>query len=128
MGKWLAQFKEISISETPTQGTDKADNAQVALNSDQPLTLAGADPDEEARASEQLRHRGYFLMHSRALGERIAIVETEAGRRQVPQGLPVYTFQEIRLLQQGVEASRIVTIADLRALHETKKLGGVITR
>jgi len=94
-----------------------------------PLTLAGADPDEVAKAKEQLRRRGYFLMASQALGERIAVVEDDRYRPDTPQGVPVYALAEIRLLQQGVEAGHIVSIADLRLLHTAKKkLGGVIAK
>jgi hypothetical protein len=52
-----------------------------------------------------------------------------ASGRDVPQGIPVYTLAEIRLLQQGVKAGTITTIGDLRTLHAAKKhLGGVIVK
>jgi hypothetical protein len=93
----------------------------------QPLSIASADPDRVARATALLHSQGHFLMLSRALGERIAIVEHDRFRQDVPQGVPVYTLAEIRLLQQGIEAGIVRTIADLRLLHEAKKrLGGVI--
>ena len=96
---------------------------------DLPLSLTGVDPGEVALAWSQLKHRGYFVMLSHALGEKIAIVEDEADRLRVPQGVLAYTFEEIRLLQQGVEAGNIVTIGDLRLLHSSKKrMCGAITR
>jgi hypothetical protein len=89
------------------------------------LALDNADPEEISRARHQLRQRGYFVMHSRILGGQIAVAETEACRRRVPQGIPVYTLAEIRLLQQGIEAGTIWTVHDLKLLHEAKKrLGG----
>jgi hypothetical protein len=94
-----------------------------------PLTLDGADPAEEARARGQLRQRGFFLMFSQTLGEQVAVVEHDRFRQDVPQGIPIYALAEIRLLQQGVKAGTVRTIADLRLLHSAKKnLKGVIVR
>jgi hypothetical protein len=90
------------------------------------LTLAGADPGEIAKAKEQLRRQGYFLMHSQALGKHIAVIEHDRCRQNVPPGTPTYTFHEIRLLQQGVEAGHIVSIADLRLLHTAKRMGVIV--
>jgi len=120
----LATFKQAL--ETWWQANLKAIRAFADC---QPLSLAGADPAEVAQAREQLRHRGYFLMHSQALGGQVAVMEQDSCRQNVPQGLPVYTLAEIGLLQQGVEAGNIVSIGDLRLLHEAKsRLGGVIVR
>lgn len=81
----------------------------------------GADQNDAARATEQLRWKGYFLMDSQALGERIAVIEHDRFRQGIHPGIPVYTLEEIRLLQQGIEAGTIVNIEDLRLLHEAKK-------
>jgi len=90
------------------------------INDDKSKDPAGADPDR-ARATEQLRQRGFFLMFSQALGEQIAVVEHDRFRQSGPPGIPVYTFQEIMLLQQGIDTGTIINIEDLRLLHEAKK-------
>jgi hypothetical protein len=100
-----------------------------AYDDNLPLNLAGADPAGEALAKEQMRRQGYFLMHSQALGERIAVIEHDRCRQSVPRGVPVYTLKEIRLLQQGIEAGNIISIADLRLLHSAKRdLKGMILK
>jgi hypothetical protein len=107
--------------------THKQDAINFLLQRDTlALTLAGANPDEVAKAREQLHRKGYFLMHSRALGERVAIVEHDHYRQHVHPGIPVYTLAEIRLLQQGIEAGTVQTIADLRLLHTAKRMGVIV--
>jgi hypothetical protein len=76
-----------------------------------------------------MRRLGYFLMQSRALGERIAVVEHDRFRMNVPQGIPSYSLKEIRLLEQGVKAGTVKTIGDLRQIHAAKReMKGVIVK
>jgi hypothetical protein len=114
-----AATRRQGISEPPETPSDDS----------QPLSIAGADVAEIQKGWALLRAQGYFMMHSQALGERIAIVEHDHYRQNVPRGVPVYTFQEVRLLEQGIKDGTVRTIGDLRLLHETKKhLDGVIIK
>ncbi len=129
----LAPGKEVDPATVRPLLEQLKENKQDALaylreRDTLPLTLAGADPSEEARAKAQLKRRGYFLMFSHALGEQVAVVEHDRFRQNVPAGIPTYTFEEIRLLQQGAEAGTIVNIGDLRAVHSAKKFKGAIIR
>jgi hypothetical protein len=107
VGKWLTQFKEKNIPDMPTIGTDKADTGSTkdvsttlcySYSDSQPLSLTDVDVDELSRARTQLREQGYFLMQSLAVGDLVAVVEAEADRKLVPEGILVYTFQELRLM------------------------------
>jgi hypothetical protein len=53
-----------------------------------PLVMGCADPGEIAKAREMMKRKGYFLMDSPVLGERVAVVEKDADRRKAPQGCP----------------------------------------
>jgi hypothetical protein len=118
-------------AETPATRS-KGEPPETPPDESQPLALAGADVAEVVKGRELLKAQGYFLMHSRALEEQIAVITTEADRGRVPgrfKGIPVYTLAEIRLLAEGVKAGDLQRVADLRLLHTAKKkMGGVILK
>ncbi len=99
---------------------------------DQALIIGAADEMNALGAAcrERLRRQGYCLVKSQALGgEIIAAVDSDHRRRLAPAGHVVYTLTELELLAEGVRAGHIVSIGDLRLLHEAKKrLGGVVVR
>lgn len=121
-------------------GEDRAAGANVARNSEaqrpkvaRAQALTTGTPDEcnalGATCRETIRRQGYCLIKSQALGETIAVVESEHHRNLAPAGSITYTLHELELLAEGYKAGHIVTIGDLRLMHSTKKkLGGVIIR
>jgi hypothetical protein len=130
---WLACEDGTGTIEAFRQALEQWRQANLraiqAYRDTMPLSLAAADAAEIEKGREQLRRKGYFRMHSRALNERIAIIEHDRYRANVPQGIPVYTLNEIRLLQESVEAGHIVTIGELRQIHAAKReLKGAILK
>jgi hypothetical protein len=82
-----------------------------------------------AEIREHIRRRGFCLVRSKALGETIAVVDSDHHRRLAPAGYVTYTLAELILLAEGHQAGHITTIGDLRLLHSAKaKLKGVIVR
>jgi hypothetical protein len=83
--------------------------------------------DLGAACREQIRRKGYCLVRSAALGgEVIAVVDSDTRRNLAPAGYVTYTLRELELLAEGYQAGHIVTIGDLRTLHEAKKKLGVV--
>jgi hypothetical protein len=123
MGKWLHRFQEKTY-EIAGQGTDIADIAPQEMAEQQSsdnelLTVSAADP---AKGRELLRQQGYFIMYSQLLCEDIAVVEHDDDRRYAPVEYVTYTLEELTLLADGHRQGHIVTLGDLRQLHQAKKL------
>lgn len=70
---------------------------------------------EAARARSEIGRKGWAVIDSRALGERVVLAED--GVAGYPRGMVVYTLSEIRALAQNPPSRE-----ELAALHRAKKL------
>ncbi|MBC7093894.1 hypothetical protein H5T53_07850 [Candidatus Bipolaricaulota bacterium] len=70
---------------------------------------------EAARARSEIGRKGWAVIDSRALGERVVLAED--GVAGYPRGMAVYTLSEIRVLAQNPPSRE-----ELAALHRAKKL------
>lgn len=75
-----------------------------------------------ARAKRHIDDRGFVLIDSEVLGERVAWVNSREGLESIPDGVVSYKMTEVLgLTESGCEAE------GLRSVHEAKRLiGGTV--
>jgi len=78
--------------------------------------------DRVRKAAELFEKEGYFIVYSRKLRDKVAVVKDLSVRKKLPRWMAAYTPEEIRLLK-----SAGLTRGEARKIHEAKKIfGGTI--
>lgn len=138
MEKWLEELVEIvpaeaSVANGELKSITDVSHASHLLKDREEVTAQTSPhgdtylPSEEelTEIAEHFEERGYVLLCSTVLRDKVAYVRGEVEKPKVPDGFVTYTEHELCQLF-GSDAPPIEQSL-LRLIHEAKKRGGVVT-